>query len=204
MNTQERIKGLIESSSFDGRQLAAQLRVVPQNYPEAMTADRFYELDVRDQNQDTIDRLIINMVNNGMAVERVAIYGSAVSHLRFWNLREQSTCSKQLEFVINQLAGGFEFVDGWQWRDSDARDQIFATPRRLDDQRTWVVGAYYGIADGGPHGIWNRSTFVVQFADPYSTEVSDIGIYIKNGRTVQKLAPGRSFEEVASAPCKLL
>jgi|AGTN01.2.fsa_nt_gi hypothetical protein len=204
MDTCDKIKQTIEFSSFNGRQLATQLRAVPQVYPEALIADRIYELDVRDLDESTTTRLIRGLVNNGLAVERVAIHGGTVSHLRIWRLGEQSTFSKQFDFVIQQLAGGFEFVDGWQWSGDDPRDLIFEEPRRLDDQRTWVVGARYGILEGGPHGHWNRGTFVVQFAAPYSTEVADIGIFIRNGATVHKLAPGRSFEQVTEAPVTLL
>lgn len=99
----------------------------------------------------------------------------------------------------------FQFVDGWQYPSDDLRDMQFTSPVRLEDNVTWVVGVHFGIKDGGPHGLWNRGTFVVKFAGYDSCEVLEVGIYIRNRESVHVLEPGKSLRKLdGEAPVALL
>lgn len=173
-----------------------------QSYPEAMFADEVLEIDVRNISESALGKLISGLANNNIAVQRLSFSGPKVTHLRVW-ANKPSACYGQHAAVL-QLLVNFKFVDGWQLRSDDPRDFIFAMPRRLEDEKTWVMGVYYGLEDGGSHGIWNNGTFAVTFADRNSTDSVDAGIYIRNGETVHKLESGKSFSEVVRPEFALL
>lgn len=200
---QERVAQLIEFSVRDGHALAQSLRVVEQNFPEAMLADRVYELEVRSLDANELAKLTLMLINNNMAVERISHQVNCVSHVRIWAMDEESACKRQRAVVISKLTD-FRFVDGWQWRSDDPRDLIFELPRRLADERTWAVGAYYGLAEGGPHGIWNHGTLVVSFDARDSVSVSEVALYCRNGKTVLKMLEGQSFGDDSVVPPAVL
>lgn len=173
-----------------------------QSYPEAMFADEVVEIDVRGISELALQTLVRNFSNSSIAVQRFSLNAPKVTHLRVWS-NKPSACQRQLAVVLRQL-NDFQFVDGWQLRSDDPRDFIFVSPQRLADDRTWVIGVYYGLAEGGPHGIWNNGTFAVVFADRASTEVVDAGIHIRNGATYHKLESGKSFAQVQRPEFELL
>ncbi len=172
-----------------------------QSYPEAMFADEVVEIDVRGVPEHALLNLIGMLSNNGVAVQRLSLNAPKVTHLRLW-ANCPSACAQQRDAVLQALTS-FQFVDGWRIRD-DVRDVIFALPLRLTDDKTWVMGVYYGLEEGGTHGMWNRGTFAVTFADRDSTEIVDVGITVRNGATFHKLAPGKSFSQVEQPPFALL
>lgn len=200
---QERVAQLVQCAVRDGRTLAESLRVVEQNFPEAMFADRVCELEVRSLDADQLVKLTHALINNDMAVERISHQINTVSHLRIWPIDEESACRRQRAFVLSKLTD-YRFVDGWQWRSNDPRDLVFQLPRRLADERTWVVGAYYGLPEGGPHGIWNHGTLVVTFDARDSVTVSEVAIFSRAGDTVYKMLEGQSFSRDFALPPAVL
>lgn len=198
----ESVRQLITMASRNAAVLNNRLVLVDQPFPDAMFADQVVELDVRDQDPQELLYLTHVMVNSGMAVQRLTMQVNTTTHLRIWAIDERSACSRQRSILIEQLRG-FQFVDGWQWRGDDPRDLVFEIPRRLSDERTWVMGAYYGLEDGGPHGIWNRGTFLVTFADRNSTEIAEVALYCKNGGDVFKMTPGTGFVKTDTPPALL-
>ncbi len=199
----QKIAGLIKMSIADHVRLMMPESVrTPQSYPEAMFADEVVEIDVRGVPEHGLLNLIGMLSNNGVAVQRLSLNPPKVTHLRVW-ANGPSICHQQHEAVLQALTN-FQFTDGWQLRSDDPRDFIFALPLRLTDDKTWVMGVYYGLEDGGVHGIWNRGTFAVTFAGSDSTEVVDAGIFIRNGATFHKLASGKSFAEVERPSIALL
>lgn len=197
-----RIEQIEQLLGWDGHE---RLRVVPRKYPEAMTADEVFEVEVADLDKKSLDKLVITLVCNDFAVDRVTIRANDTTHLRVWSRKAESACSKQFEHVKSLLAGEFAFVDSWQWRSDDPRDLLFELPRRLDDECTWIAGAYFGESFRGYHdSLWNRGTLVVRFAGPNGSRAPEIALYWKENERVFKMEPYQSPKTATDTPPVLL
>lgn len=178
-------------------QVTDTINAVEQNFPEAMLADRVHQLDVTGLTPDQTARLIEILVAEDLAVERVMPEVNVVASLRIWPM-EGSICRQQRDAVLSAVRG-FRFVDGWQWRDDEC-DKMFQNPYREADGRTWVAGVYYGLAEGGVYGMWNDGMLVVTFGDRLSAQVEEVALYTRNGDTIYKMTPGKSFARSERPP----
>ncbi len=175
------------------------LKTVDQPYPEAMFADQVFELDVSSVPADVLADLVHALSNNDLRVQRLSHSANQVSHLRIWPTGE-SACARQQQLVIDQLTS-FNFAEGWQWRSTDPRDLVFALPRRLSDERTWVVGAnIIHRAEGSQNQHRSHVTLALTFSERNSVEIAEIAIYIRNDSSVSKMLPGQGFVHTETAP----
>jgi hypothetical protein len=181
---------------------APSVRAVAQKYPEAMFADTVLEIDVRDVGDELIQKLTDTLVDKDMAVQFVRPALNNTIALLVWPIGNPSVCNLQRRLAVD-AAARFHFSSCWQWRD-DGRDKVFKPFTRQDDDRTWVAGYYYGIPEGGPHGLWNHGTVVVRFADRDSTTIEEIAVYTKANGKAHKMLPGAEFTQVDEAPVTLL
>ncbi len=190
------VQQLVSMSCAAGKKIIPSLKEVVQSFPEAMHADAVIEFDVRDLDGDDLVKLTNFLVNNGLAVQRLSLMSNSTTLLRVWSA-SPSICSIQRDIVMAQFVS-FQFTDGYQWQSKeDLRGTLYSLPRRIDTT-TWMFGAYFGLEDGGPHGIWNLGTFVVKFSQSNPLEVEAVNLYHVNGTTVYHQVSGARLAEITS------
>ncbi len=194
------------------RSVAETIKTVNQPFPEALFADDIFELDVSQMDEESFTNLWTKLVHNGMAVQRIFADPNRVSHLQIWPLEPVSACSQQRKLFMEQLQT-FRFGNGLKWRSADfrtrcnlsypRRDFIFALPRRLPDECTWVAGAHLEYEDGR-EVFWNRATMTVKFANRYCLDIAEIAVYIPSPHGgVLKMTPESKWVAADNPPAVL-